>query len=132
MSELEEKLNTILSDANAMSQIMALAHSLNPGHGTSQADTPSSANESIVENNSVLPSQLNSFDPKLLDILFSALSAYNSENDSRANLLNALRPFMRKERYIKLDQAIQVSKITRAVRAALDAFHPNAGGEKNV
>ena len=40
MAELEEKLNAILGDPNAMGQIMALARSLGGGGGTGEPNSP--------------------------------------------------------------------------------------------
>lgn len=40
MSELEDKLNTILGDPQAMGQIMALAQSLGGGKERQQPETP--------------------------------------------------------------------------------------------
>ena len=37
-------------------------------------------------------------------------------------LLNALRPFVREERYAKLDKAIQIARLSRLIRSALDLF----------
>ena len=131
MSDMEDKLNSILSDSNAMGQIMALARSLSGGQSAIQNDSPLSEAENTSKNE-FSSSSFGGLDPKVLDIAMKILSAYNSEDDKRANLLNALRPFVRKERYAKLDQAIQISKITRAARTALDAFRASEGGLTDV
>ena len=59
-------------------------------------------------------------------------SEYNSNEDQRAALLNALRPFVKEERYAKLDKAIRISKLTRLIRIALDSFKTKEEGEKLV
>ena len=43
-------------------------------------------------------------------------------DDKRAALLTALRPFVREERYAKLDKAIQIAKLSRLIRSGLDLF----------
>jgi len=131
MSDLEDKLNSILSDSNTMSRIMALAHSLSDGQTSKQMEPTSSeiSNISTADSGS---SQLRGIDPKILGIAMKVMSAYNAEDNDRANLLAALRPFVRKERYAKLDQAIKISKITRAARTALDALGAGDGGASDV
>ena len=43
-------------------------------------------------------------------------------DDKRTALLEALRPFVREERYAKLDKAIQIAKLSRLIRSGLDLF----------
>ena len=50
------------------------------------------------------------------------LSEYNAEDDGKTALLSALQPFVRQERYAKVDKAIQIAKLARIIRVALDAF----------
>ena len=131
MSDLEEKLNAILSDSNAMGQIMNLARTLGAGPATTSSDSPPTAFEENQPISSPI-SSTSSIDPNILNIALKALDAYNSEDDRRANLLNALRPFVRQERYAKLDHAIQISKITRTVRIVLDSLRSGEGGANDV
>jgi len=130
LSDLENKLNAILSDSNAMGQIMALARSLGGGQETSLTDSQTSPDN--VNANTFASSLPPSIDPRILDVITKVFSMYNSNDDDRANLLIALRPFVRKERYAKLDQAVQISKITRALRIALDVFRSSEGGFNDV
>ena len=41
---------------------------------------------------------------------------------AESTLLEALRPFVREERYAKLDKAIQIAKLSRLIRSGLDLF----------
>ena len=43
-------------------------------------------------------------------------------DDQRVALLTALRPFVKEERYAKLDKAIQIAKLSRLIRGGLDLF----------
>lgn len=61
-------------------------------------------------------------DPRLLEAVGRFLSDYQGSDDRRAALLEALRPFLRPERGARLDQAIRLSHMTRAVRLALTSF----------
>lgn len=129
MSELEDKLGAILSNQDAMNQIMALAQSLS---GADRAASPPPEPEAPPESGA--PSggdlSLGGLDPRLISMAMRLAGEYNSNNDSRAALLEALRPFVREERYANLDKAIQISKLTRVIRVALDSFRHK--GDKDV
>ncbi|MCD8332379.1 MAG: hypothetical protein LUB63_07660 [Oscillospiraceae bacterium] len=121
MSEFEDKLQFILGNQEAMSQIMSIAQSLNGASGSSnqaepagQAEQPSSPGLTGLE--------LKNLDPRLLQLGSQILSEYQSPNDSRAALLNALRPFLRPERGAKIDQAIEIARLARVIRLALNAL----------
>lgn len=152
MSELEEKLEGILGNPQAMAQIMSLAQSLNlGGSGTSsegggQTAAPPSEQEaaasapppepppvSFGDSLSGLMSGLGSLDPKMLSAAASLMGQFNSGNDDkRVALLNALRPFVREERYAKLDQAIQIAKLSRLLRSGLELFRRRREEDSNV
>lgn len=131
MGELEEKLESVLSNPDAMAQIMSLARSLNAGKGAEgnaqtreapPAEEAPSPPAAPAPGGSLLDG-LGSLDPKLLSAAASLLSQYqNGDDDKRVALLSALRPFVRKERYAKLDKAIQIAKLSRVIRSALDLF----------
>ena len=130
MGDLEEKLNSILSNPEAMGQIMQLAHSLGGKQTDSVSDDSSAPHTESAppQSNSEPFSALGELDPRLMELAFKLLRVYRSENDERAALLAALRPFLRPERYSRLDQAIQISKLTRIIRIALDSFQTKDGG----
>lgn len=134
MSDFEDKLNSILSNSEAMGQIMQLARSLGDNKreasdNDSPPPPPPSAPEAVPPAPEFNPfSSLGDLDPRLLDMIFKVMSAYQSNDDDRAALLSALRPFVRPERYARLDQAIQISKLTRVIRIALDSFRNKDGG----
>ncbi len=131
MGELEEKLESVLSDPEAMARIMSLAKSLDLGSGQSRNGT---APESVPppEPPSPAPQRaaggdllegLSALDPKLLSAAAGLFAQYqNGNDDRRVALLNALRPFVREERYAKLDKAIQIARLSRLIRSALDLF----------
>lgn len=147
MAEFEEKLGAILNDPQAMQQIMALAQSLggnsaqngpNPSLSATSAPPEQDVQEAVFEpvtfdeteetgENQAL-SGLN-LDPKLLSAGMKALSAYQDPNNEKALLLQALRPFVKEERYKKVDKAVQIVKMSKAIRVAIDGFK---GGEQGV
>ena len=150
MSELEEKLEGILGNPQAMAQIMNLAQSLNLGgsgassEGEAQTAAPLPEQENVPpapptppasfgDSLSGLMGGLSSLDPKMLSAAASLMGQFNSGNDDkRVALLNALRPFVREERYAKLDQAIQIAKLSRLIRSGLDLFRRRGEEDSHV
>ena len=150
MSELEEKLENILGNPQAMSQIMALAQSLNQsgpaaaaGDGAQSqgpADTgvppPVPAEASSAQHPAPagipeggLGSLLGGLDPNMLSAAAGLLGQFNSgDDDRRVALLTALRPFVREQRYARLDKAIQIARLSRLIRSGLDLFRARKDG----
>ena len=155
MSELEEKLEGILGNPQAMAQIMSLAQSLNlggtsppaadetPGKSTPSAgpvpppakmpDTPPAETGPSLGGLGSLLGGLNSLDPQMLSAAAGLLGQFNSQNDDqRVALLTALRPFVKEQRYAKLDKAIQIAKLSRLIRSGLDLFRAHREGKQEV
>lgn len=126
MSEFEDKLQSILGNPEAMDQIMSIARSLTGN--TSAQDALDSSGETSPEplspaSGSEDPlSLLSGVDPKLLQMGMRLLSEYNRNDDRTVALLTALQPFVREERYAKVDKAIQIVKLSRLIRIALESF----------
>lgn len=131
MGELEEKLNAILGDSQAMSQIMALAQSLgksDPKEGEDVSSTPPSDPPPAPE---AEPGEdlLGGIDPQMLDLGMRLLGEYQRQDEKGAALIQALRPFLREERQAKLDKAVRIAKLSRVARVALRSL---GGGEGHV
>lgn len=123
MAEWEEKLGAILNDPQAMGQIMEIAKSIGGGGGNPA--TPTAPRVSEPEE----PAKTEGIDPRLMEVGMRALAAYQDNDDKKTALLRALKPFIQEKRYKKVDKAIQIARISRAVRAALDG---SKGGENPV
>lgn len=157
MGELEEKLENILGNPQAMAQIMSLAQSLNlggGGQGGAPQDSPQ-APPAPPEQGEAAPAQDGDGAPQAqaapapppaapgppgggLEGMLGALAGLDmgtlsaaagligqftgGGDDKRTALLEALRPFVREERYAKLDKAIQIAKLSRLIRSGLDLF----------
>ncbi len=163
MSELEEKLENILGNPQAMSQIMALAQSLNlggqGGGGQDQARSQDQSQEQAQPSDQApgpapksgeAPSPaapagqsgglegmlgaLGNLDPGTLSAAAGLIGQFsNDRDDKRTALLTALRPFVREERYAKLDKAIQIAKLSRLIRSGLELFRSRShGGDGHV
>lgn len=152
MAELEEKLQAILSDPEAMGQIASIAQALTGGEAasvppsqTQEAEcTPTapggtdggpdlSALLGALGGGSSSPlSALSELDPKLLQAGMELLSEYSAEDDRKVTLLNALKPFLKPERGAKIDQAVRIAKLVRVIRIAFRLFQSRQEEEDDV
>ena len=141
MDDFEEKLNSILSSPEAMGQIMALADSLtgqtdpkptDAAPPSVQPPVPSGGGGSGLPNLSGLASALSggsnplamlqNLDPSMLQTIGALFQEYNRSDDEKAALLHALQPFLRPERWAKVEKAIQITRLSRVIRAAMQLF----------
>lgn len=95
MAEMEDKLNSILSNPQLMQQIMAMAQSMG------QDNPPPPSTESPLE-----------FDPKLLQRL-SGLAQGASVDKNQQTLLHALGPYLARDRIGKLEKAMRAAKMAK-------------------
>lgn len=131
MAELEEKLNAILGNQEAMGQIMALASSLSGGQQSQTDESPEEGEPMqavpAAESASDLTSFLDQLDPDMIRKGLSIVRQVREGEDRNAALLNALRPFVREERRGRLDRALEIARMTRMIRAMLGALGKGAG-----
>ena len=112
MSELEEKLGTILSNPQLMQQIMALAQSLNqqsPAPPTSKKQEPPATTPTDMD----------------LSLLkkFTGFARQGSIDKDQQALLRALSPFLSRDRINKLERVMHAAKIAQMASSFL-----NSGG----
>ena len=106
MDNMEEKLGSILNNPEMMQQIMAMAQSLGQNHAPSQPESTPILN----------------FDPAILQKL-SVFAQQSSVNGEEQALLNALHPYLSRNRIGKLERAMRAAKMARFASSFL-----NAGG----
>ena len=104
MEGIEEKLGSVLSNPQLMQQIMNMAQSLGQSapEPEPEPDAPS----------------LPDLDPAAMTKLISLASRTGIDPNQRA-LLQALRPYLAKERIVKLEKAMRASKIAGIASSAL-------------
>lgn len=121
MSEMEDKLNSILGNPEMMSQIMAMAQSIGKGQQSSAASTPPHAQETAK-------ASVPSFDPKLVQRIYGIASQSGIDKNQQA-LLKALGPYLTNQRISKLEKAMRAAKIAGLATTALNTFgvQPNPG-----
>lgn len=133
MAEFEDKLNAILGNQEAMGQIMALAQSLGSsgalgGQGSGEAaqsqpaPAPTSAPPPVD-----IGSALGELDPRMLQLGGRLLQEYQRTDDRKTALLSALRPFVKEERYERLDRAVQVARLSRVIRVLFQMMKEGDG-----
>lgn len=148
MSEFEEKLGSILGDPNAMAQIMALAQSLGGSAAPAAPQDAAALPEAGLEGEYVPVGQgeaggsqaaapdlsgvlnaLGGLDPQLIQSGMELLGQLSSGEDQRVALLLALKPFLKEERYAKIDRAIQIAQLSRVLRVAFQLFKGRGRGD---
>ncbi len=164
MAELEDKLNAILSNPEAMGQIMSVAKALTGGDNAAPpappqeeavtytpvptkpepAQTGQGTTQPGLESLTALLSSLSGgqgakpggnsgplgdLDPRLLRTAAALFSEYGAADDRKIALLTALKPFLKEERYAKMDRAIQIARLSRVIRVAFQLFKSEGGGD---
>lgn len=141
MSDFEEKLNAILSNPEAMGQVMNLAQSLNLGGGGEPSGNDGTSNPppqppqnnaapggGVTDGLASLGSLLGQIDPKLISRLLPlAGELAGGGNDERMQLLYALRPFLKPERRDKVERAAKTARLIHVGKKLLQSM-----GENNV
>ena len=128
MSEFEDKLGAILSDRNAMDQIMALARSFSEPRTEETAEKQQEA-DFLPEQREGTAQLLSGMDPALMQVGIQLLQEYNRPNERSAALLAALMPYVRPERRESLQRAARVARLSRVARILLDKRRDRGGGE---
>ena len=166
MADLQEELQAILGDPQAMGQITAIARAITGGGSppTPPAPPPQDMDYVPVEDSQIPPSAGGSstglgdsapsqsdpptaapppdlstltgllgggldLDPKLLQIMLRVYSEYSAQDNEKAALLAALKPFLRQERLEKMEKAEKVARLSRLVRLAIQLLKEE-GGER--
>ena len=119
MNEWEEKLNTLLSDPDAMSQVVNMAQALSAQMGGNAPQGEGNAAPPPPPQNTSPPpdagnpfSQFGSIDPELLQRLIPVIKQMNRPESSETSaFLYALRPFLKPSRRDKVDRAVQLAQM---------------------
>lgn len=144
MPDLQQQLQAILGDREAMGQIAALAQALSGGQSASApaaepareeeylpveaspgAEPP--VGEAPLPDLSALMGALGEVDPKLIQFALGLFSEYSAKDDEKAALLAALKPFLKAERLEKMEKAEKIARLSRVVRSAIAMLKEGEG-----
>ena len=103
MSDIQDKINQILSNPDALKQVQSLGEQL----GLSKPEPPKPAP-------SAKPDFINDDMLKTITRLAPVMKSVKSDDDT-THLLNSLRPFLSPEKQRKLDQAEKMIKFIRII-----------------
>lgn len=116
MSELEDKLNSLLSDPAGMAQVVQLAQQLSSTMGASPpqpasnaAPGPSSA--APAPNPAGFSSLLGSVDPKVIAKFLPMLQSLTAGQSHSMQLLNALKPYLKEKKQAKVERAARLARL---------------------
>jgi hypothetical protein len=105
MSEMEEKLNSVLNNPQMMQQIMSMAQSLGAQPQTEQPPKTDPMPE---------------IDLGMLQRL-SGLASQGTIDQNQQSLLKALRPYLTRERIEQLEKAMRAAKMARMASGLLSS-----------
>lgn len=145
MADLQEQLQAILGDPEAMGQITAIARALTGGPAQEPAPAPPPQEAQEVEFQPVEapvspppPEQgapdlsallgllggggVPDIDPRLIQLALRVWTEYSAQDNDKAALLGALKPFLKAERLEKMEKAEKIARLSRVVRVAIQLF----------
>ena len=115
MSELDEKLNALLSDPSSMAQVMQLAQQLSGtfgGESQQQQQPPPPPSPPTKQPSPAFDtSLLGGLDPKIIGRFLPILQEYSHSNSNTTQLLYALRPFLKAEKQDKIERAAKLARL---------------------
>lgn len=124
MSELDDKLNSILNNPQMMQQIMSLAQSMN--NPEPQPSAPPEPQQSPAPKSGALFDT--PIDPSLLNKI-AGLMQRSSIDQDQAQLLKALKPFLSGRKLQKLERAMHAAKMAGIASGmvGIGGRHPFSG-----
>lgn len=122
MNDWEEKLNTLLSDPDAMAQVVNMAQTLSAQMGGNPPQSGTNAAPPPPQDTGSSFSPLGGIDPELLQRLIPVLKQMNRPESSETSaFLYALRPFLRPSRRDKVDRAVQLARMIHLAKTFLNS-----------
>lgn len=109
MSELEDKLNSLLSDPAGMAQVMQLAQQLSSSMGQSAPQPPPEPEKPANSGN--WGALLGGIDAKTISKFLPMLQALSADQSNSMQLLNALKPYLKEEKQSKVERAARLARL---------------------
>ena len=124
MSELEDRINSVLSDPGQMERITKLAQSLMGAQGTQSGQgSPGGPGDALRDpgGDGALP------DMELIGRIGRLMRADSAQGKNGQALLEAMKPYLSEKRRGKMDRAMKIAKLARIARLAMG--ESEAGGD---
>lgn len=110
MNDIFQKLNSIMSDKETANNLKSIINNLN----TSSTNTSQASDNDSEHSTTDIPN----FDINMILKIKSIMDSLNKNpNDSRANLLLSLKPYLKDSKKEKIDQYIKFLKIANIIEA---------------
>lgn len=110
MSELDDKLNSILSNPAMMQQILSLAQALNQSEAQQPQAPQSQVQQSQIPQEHFAPTNDRGINPNLLSKIATLMQRGSIDKNQEA-LLRALRPYLNNQKLEKLERAMHAAKM---------------------
>ena len=120
MSEWEDRLNGILSSPEQMGRIMELAKRLSGGSAGPSGDEAEDAPLSP-------PNGPGATEARFMQLAAKALGGKAAQDREKADLIRALKPFLREEHRHELDRAYELTRIIRTARLVFGEMKGDGG-----
>lgn len=126
MSELEDRLNSILNDPAQMDKITNLAKTLMGGEGSQPQRGPESGDQE--DGLGGLAGLARSFmgdgdggglDPAALGKISRLIRESSGQDNEKKALLEAMKPYLSEKRRTKMDKALKIARLARIARLAM-------------
>ena len=105
MEDMQEKLNSILGNPEMMQRIMSMAQAFGQSSEQNKHETAENPPPQPTK-----PSQALGIDPATLQKIVGFAQQSGIDRNQQA-LLKALRPYLSKERIVKLEKAMRAAKV---------------------
>ena len=133
MSEMLKNFSQMMNNGQMPENVKNILNSMNNSNNSNESNTTNNFTENNDINQQSETSKNNNpfenFDINTFFILQQVMTAMNDKsNDSRTNLLNSLKPYLKESRKSKVDQYIQLMKMGKI----FEIMNPLGGDNKNV
>ena len=125
MSELEDKLNSLLSDPAGMAQVVQLAQQLSGSMGSQQPQPPPSPPPESPPNAGGVGSLLGGLDMQTIARFLPMLQALTADQSHSTQLLNALKPYLKEQKW-------SARRVWRGSSPSASASSRNGRDERDV
>lgn len=116
MSELEDRINSVLSDPGQMEKITKLAQSLMGGQGTA---VPGMLGDMLKGTASGSESMDGMPDMEMLGRIGKLINSGAGGKGREQALLEAMKPYLSEKRRGKMDRAMKIARLARLARFAM-------------